>query len=205
LVLRGRSFVFRFLIPLAILALVLALSYSLWLPLAGRALVHDDGPAKADLAVILGGDYWGHRIETAAMLVRRGYVPSVLVSGPPGFYGLHESDLAIPYAAGKGFPAQWFQAFPNEALSTKEEVRALLPELRRRGVHRVLIVTSDYHSARARRIFLAAEKGMSGGPEFRMVAAPDEFFHADSWWRGRESQKTTFFEWSKTVATAFGY
>lgn len=203
--LRGRVFVFRFLVPLAIVALVLALSYGLWLPLAGRALVHDDGPAKADLAVVLGGDYWGHRIETAAMLVRRGYVPSVLVSGPPGFYGLHESDLAIPYAASKGFPAQWFQAFPNETLSTREEARVLLPELRRRGIHRVLIVTSEYHSARARRIFLAAEKAMGGGPELRMVAAPDEFFHADSWWRGRESQKTTFFEWAKTVATAFGY
>lgn len=202
---RGRSFVFRFLIPLAILALLMALSCNLWLPLIGRALVHDDGPTKADLAVVLGGDYWGHRIETAAMLVRRGYVPSVMVSGPPGFYGLHESDLAIPYAASKGFPAQWFQALPNEALSTKEEARVVLTELRRRGIHRVLIVTSDYHSARARRIFLAAEKAMGGGPELRMVAAPDEFFHADSWWRGRESQKTTFFEWSKTVAAAIGY
>jgi uncharacterized SAM-binding protein YcdF (DUF218 family) len=205
LVARGRAFLFRFLIPLAVLALLLAVSYALWLPLVGRALVHDDGPSKADLAVVLGGDYWGHRIDTAAMLVRRGYVPSVLVSGPPGFYGFHESDLAIPYAAGKGFPAEWFQAFPHEALSTREEASVLLAELRRRGVQRVLIVTSDFHSARARRIFLAAEKAMGGGPEIRMVAAPDEFFHADSWWRGRESQKTTFFEWSKTVATALGY
>ncbi len=201
---RHRRYFSRFVIPLAVLAIVLAVSYRLWLPLIGRALVHDDGPAAADIAVVLGGDYWGHRIETAGYLVRRGLVPSVLVSGPPGFYGAHETDLAIPYAIRKGFPAKWFEAFPNDALSTREESRAILAELRRRGVHRVLIVTSDFHSARARRIFLATEKAMGGGPELRMVAAPDEFFHADTWWHGRESQKTAFFEWCKTLATALG-
>ena len=189
---------------LAVLALALAVSYRLWLPSIGRALVHDDGPAAADIAVVLGGDTWGHRIETAGTLVRRGLVPSVLVSGSPGFYGEHESDLEIPFAVRKGFPAKWFEAFPNDALSTKDEARAILGELRRRGVHRILIVTSDFHSARARRIYLATEKAMGGGPELRMVAAPDEFFRADSWWRGRESQKTTFIEWWKTIATALG-
>jgi uncharacterized SAM-binding protein YcdF (DUF218 family) len=190
---------------LAVVALAVGVSYRLWLPLMGRALVHDDGPAAADIAVVLGGDSWGHRIETAATLVRRGYVPTVLVSGPPGFYGAHETDLAIPFAVRKGFPAQWFEAFPSEAMSTKEEARAILAELRRRGVHRALIVTSDYHTARARRIFLATEKAMGGGPELRMAAAPDQFFHADTWWRGRESQKTAFIEWWKTLATALGY
>jgi len=66
------------------------------------------------------------------------------------------------------------------------------------------LVTSDYHSARARRIFLAAERASGGGPQMRTVAAPDEFFRPDSWWRNRQSQKMVFMEWSKTVATAFG-
>ena len=202
---RRHSFISRFLILLALLALLLGVSYHLWLPAIGRALVHDDGPAPADIAVVLGGDFWGHRIETAGLLVRRGLVPSVLVSGPPGFYGEHETGLAIPFAVRKGFPAKWFEAFPHDALSTKDEARVILAELRRRGVRHVLIVTSDFHSARARRIFLATEKAMGGGPELRMATAPDEFFHADSWWRGRESQKTTFIEWWKTAATALGY
>ena len=102
-----RSRVFRFLIFLTILAVALAVSYRVWLPLFGRALVHDDGPAKADIAVVLGGDYWGLRMETAGDLVRRGYVPRVLVSGPPGFFGVHESDLAIPFAVRQGYPAEW--------------------------------------------------------------------------------------------------
>jgi hypothetical protein len=38
----------------------------------------------------------------------------------------------------------------------------------------------------------------------RVVAAPDEFFRPDSWWRSRQAQKTVFAEWCKTIASAFG-
>jgi len=187
-----------------VLAAAAILGRSLWLPVLGYALVHDDGPAKADIAVVLAGDYEGHRIEKAAELIREGYVPAALISGPPGFYGGHESDYAIAYAVRQGFPAEWFIALPHSALSTREEARVVLAELRRRNVRSFLLVTSDYHSARARRIFLAAARAMGGGPAMRTVTAPGEFFRPDSWWRNREGQKTVFFEWSKTFATALG-
>ena len=199
-----RFFRLRFFLFTAALLVLLFLTRSWWLPGFGYALIHDEGPAKADIAVVLAGDSYGHRILKAAELVRAGYVPIVLVSGPAGAYGHHESDLAIPFAVSHGFPAEWFIDFPHQALSTREEVATILPELRRRNVKIFLLVTSDYHTARARRIFLAEERASGGGPQIRTVAAPDEFFRADSWWRNRESQKTVFFEWSKTVATVFG-
>ena len=201
---RAHSFRLKLLAACLILAAALVLSRSLWLPWLGYALVHDEGPAKADIAVVLAGDYRGHRIEKAAGLIRDGYVPAALISGPPGFYGLHESDYAIAYAIRRGFPAQWFIALPHSALSTRDEAIFVLAELRRRNVGSFLLVTSDYHTARARRIFLAAERAMGGGPAMRTVAVPDEYFRPDSWWRNREGQKTVFFEWSKTVATALG-
>lgn len=199
-----RLFRFRFLLFTAALVVVLFLTRSWWLTGLGYALVHDDGPAKADIAVVLAGDSYGHRIVKAAGLVRAGYVPAVLVSGPAGAYGLHECDLAIPFAVREGFPADWFIAFPNSTLSTREEAAAILAELRRRNVHSFLLVTSNYHTARARRIFLAAERASGGGPQIRTVAAPDEFFQPNSWWWDRQAQKTAFFEWSKTIATVFG-
>lgn len=201
---RRHSFRLKLLAACLVLAAAVILSRSLWLPLLGSALVYDDGPAKADIAVVLAGDYGGHRIEKAAQLIREGYVPAALISGPPGFYGLHESDYAIAYAVRQGFPAQWFIALPSSALSTREEARVMLAELRRRNVRSFLLVTSDYHTARARRIFLAAERAMATAPAMRTVAASDEHFRPDSWWRSREAQKTVFFEWSKTVATAVG-
>jgi len=186
------------------LAVVLFLTRSLWLPGLGWALVNDQGPAKADIAVVLAGDYWGNRIVRGAELVRQGYVPAVLVSGPPGFYTFRESDLAIQFAVRQGYPEAWFIPLPNDALSTRDEGPKILLELQRRGVHRFLLVTSSYHTARAARIYRALERGMPGAPSFRMVAARDQFFRPDSWWRSREGQKIVFMEWCKTVANFLG-
>jgi uncharacterized SAM-binding protein YcdF (DUF218 family) len=74
------------------------------------------------------------------------------------------------------------------------------PDLQRRGIHRFLLVTSDYHSARAARIFRAAGRNF----DIRVVAAPDEYFSPNGWWRNREGQKVFFIEWSKTVANLMG-
>ena len=191
------------LVALLVLCAAAYLARDWWLPAFGYALVHDDGPGKADIAVVLGGDYWGHRVERAGDLVRQGYVPAVLVSGPPGFYGMNEADAAIQFAASKGYPREWFIPLRHEALSTQTEAQAILDELRRRNVHSFLLVTSDFHTARARRIYRAAERAR-GGPEFRTVAAPDQYFRADSWWRTREGRKTVLIEWMKTIATAIG-
>jgi uncharacterized SAM-binding protein YcdF (DUF218 family) len=200
----GRFPAFKLLIAVALLLAALALTRTFWLTALGETLIHDDGPAKADLAVVLGGDYWGHRILTAANLVRAGFVPAVLVSGPPGFYGTHECDLAILYAVRQGYQAEWFIPAAHNELNTRDEARALLADLRRRNVHSFLLVTSNYHTARSRRIFLAAERALGGGPQFRMVAAPDQFFKADSWWRNREARKTFLMEWLKTISGPLG-
>ena len=179
---------------------ILAATHAIWLTALGRVLVRDDGPAHADIAVVLAGDFSGNRILRAAELVRQGYVPKVLVSGPHTLYGRYECDAAIPFAVEHGYPQAWFIRAPHEALSTRAEAAAILPDLRRLGVHRFLLVTSNYHTARAARIFRGA------GPDFeiRSVAAPDEYFHPESWWRNREGQKLFFMEWSKTFAGLAG-
>src|ERR1035437_9378811 len=58
--------------------------------------------------------------------------------------------------------------------------------------------------ARARRIFLNAERQRGGGPELRVVASGDRDFSAANWWRNREGQKTAFMEWTKTLTSLFG-
>ncbi len=194
----------RLLLLALLLLAAIAASYPLWLPVAGYALVHDDGPGKAEIAVVLAGGYDGGRILKAGDLVRAGFVPAVLVSGPPGPYGVNEADLEIAFAVRHGFPRQWFIPLPNLAFSTREEARVVLPELRRRGVHSFLLVTSSFHTARATRIYRAEERAEGYAPAMRVVAAPDKYFHPATWWHNRESQKTAFYEWCKTVASALG-
>ena len=179
---------------------ILAVTHSWWMAALGRMLVDDQGPAHAEIAVVLAGDYYGNRIVRAAELVKQGYVPRALISGPQTVYGQYECDLAIPFAVRQGYPADWFLRSPNSALSTRAEAAAILADLRRRGVHRFLLVTSDYHTARAARIYRAAAPDLG----FRVVAAPDRYFRPDTWWHNREGQKIFLIEWMKTVANALG-
>jgi len=190
-----------------LLLLVLAIAvilHGLWMPALGWALVHDDGPAKADAAVVLAGDFNGFRIMHAAELLKNGYVPKILVSGPLMLYGRYESDLAIDFAVEKGCRREWFEPLHHQALSTAEEAKAIYPELQRRGIQHFLLVTSNFHTARAARIFRAEAAAEKLSIDMRTVASPDRYFHLDSWWREREGQKIFFFETAKTVATAVG-
>jgi uncharacterized SAM-binding protein YcdF (DUF218 family) len=166
--------------------------------------VRNDGPEKADIAVVLAGDYTGDRLMKGIEMVRAGYVPAILVSGPAGFFGRNECDFAIAHAVQLGYPREWFIPLPHTALSTREEAWVVLADLRRRGARRFLLVTSDYHTGRSARTFRSVERASGGGPDFRVIAAPDRHFSAGSWWRNRESRKTVFFEWSKTLAEAVG-
>jgi len=187
---------------LAVLAFLVAAfaAHPVWLAAVGHFLVRADAPAPADAVLVLAGDSFGHRILKGAELVRQGFAPRVFVSGPSGFYGTHECDLAIPFAVNRGYPESDFVPLPHEGLSTREEAQWLLPEIRRRGVRRLLLVTSDYHTRRAGRVFRAA----GGDLSILVVTAPDEFFAAGRWWKTREGRKCVAAEVAKTLADWIG-
>jgi uncharacterized SAM-binding protein YcdF (DUF218 family) len=186
--------------------LALALLFALWhwratfLSRVGTSLVEAQAPVNADAAVVLAGGFMGERIVKAAELVRDGYVPYAIMSGPKRFYEMSECDAAIPYATRKGFPAAYFSCAPNAAHSTQEEAQAILPELEKRGVHSILLVTSEYHTARAAKIWHRVAPGIT----VHTIAAPSPEFSIDRWYDNREGQKTVFSEWLKTVAVVLG-
>ncbi|MGH9665037.1 MAG: YdcF family protein [Bryobacteraceae bacterium] len=166
----------------------------------GEYLVQAGPPARADLAVVRGGDPYGNRVLTGGELARQGYVRQVLVSGPAGVYGLHECDLAIPFAIKAGYPAADFIPFPNDAKSTKEEAADVAAELRRRNARSIDLVTSDYHTRRAGRIFRYTAPGI----EIHVVSVPDRDFRAGGWWKTRQGEKVFAIEWMKTIAEWLG-
>ena len=192
---------FRILATVLLAVLVLGLIFhSAVLAGLGSYLVKADAPEKADIALVLAGDAEGNRILAAAQLVRRGYVSKILVSGPSGIYGLHECDLAIPFAVKAGYPESYFLHFENDARSTKDEARDATARLHQLGAHKILLVTSDYHTRRAGKIFRAAAPDL----QFVVVAAPDTNFTPGGWWHNRQGEKTAFTEWVKTVTEPFG-
>lgn len=184
----------------AVFILLLILTRSMWMGWMGALLVSAERPQHADIIVVLAGDPYGHRILRAAELVKQGYAPKVLVSGPPGFYDMHESDLALPFVVRRGYPAAWFIPAPHNAHSTEEEGQALFPVLDKLRARTVIVVTSDHHTRRA----LHTLRGCWPGIEIHMVAAPDEFFTPYGWWHNREGRKIFFLEWLKTFASLVG-
>lgn len=173
-------------------------SHPLWLGLAGAALVHNEAPARAEIAVVLAGGWRGNRILKAAELVREGWVPRALVSGTY-YYGWAEPDAAIEFAVRHGFPREWFIALAHSARSTEEEAGIVVQRLRQMGVKRLLLVTSDYHTRRA----LGCFRRVAPDLEIRAIGAPDPDF-PPQWWRSRQGRKTFLLEWMKMVSWRLG-
>lgn len=175
---------------------LLVLFHAPLLAALGNFLVKAGPPQKADIIVVLAGDGFGHRILTAADLIKQGYAAQAIISGPDGNYGNYECDLAIPFAVKAGDPESDFIHLEHHARSTVEEAEVVVKKLREMGVKRVLLLTSTYHTRRAGNIFRRAAPDLV----FIVVSAPDEFFKPDTWWHNREASKTFAYEWMKTIA-----
>jgi uncharacterized SAM-binding protein YcdF (DUF218 family) len=162
-------------------------------------LVEDDGPHKADAVLVFGGDEYCARIIKAAQLAQAGYAPVVFVSSPEVF-DAHESDFTIPCAVRHGYPASLFQPITSNSDSTRNESVLLADFLRAKKIHTVLLVTSNYHTARAARLLRKQNSGITVYAE----PASDPYFTPNSWWKTRTGQKTFLLEWIKTVTTRLG-
>ena len=188
-------------------ALLVACLMAPWiLARLGEALVDNQPPQQADAVIVLAGDAVGNRILKAVELVQQGFAPVIYVSGPEGYYGHSEDQLAIEFAVNRGHRSPWFVGVPNHAESTLDEARIMLPLMRAKGVRRVLLVTSNFHTARAARIFRRIAQSDTTAIKIKIVsvAANDASFSPQGWWNSRRGQKVFFYEASKTFADYVG-
>jgi uncharacterized SAM-binding protein YcdF (DUF218 family) len=81
-----------------------------------------------------------------------------------------------------GVPMESIVKFPQRAANTREEAEALKGLVANRGWHRVLIVTSNYHTRRTRFIF---ERVFPSNVTVRVSAAHDSEFDPEHWWETR--------------------
>ena len=168
---------------------------------AGNFLVEDDGPRKADAIVVLGGDRYGNRTLKGGELAKAGYAPVVYVSGPPRLMGYESSD-EVAYVEGNGYPAAMFQEarLPGEAESTRTEAQFLGKYLAARGIKSILLVTSNFHTKRAAKLWRQENPTLP----MTVVASSDPYFTPNGWWKTREGKKTFAYEWAKTISVMFG-
>lgn len=183
-------------------ALALALSVggvALWR--SGRWLVHEDPGARAKWAVVLAGESRDcERTDAALRLFQEGRIDTLVLSATRIFKNRYESEFLADYLVRQGVPRDRVFEFHQDAYSTQEEARLLVRQFRLQNLDTVLVVTSSFHTARARRIF---RKLAQGYPVVLVAAADYHLYDPAAWWSNRESRKIWFYEWMKTFFTAY--
>ncbi len=186
--------VLQLIVLLALLGMV-GLLYLVRHPLfrwAGEAWVVDQGPTKADAIVVLSDDdYQADRARRAAELYHAGWAPQVVASGRMLRPYASIADLMQRDLKDQGVPARAIVRFGNRAQDTIEEALAVRELVEERGWHRVLVVTSNYHTRRTGYIY---RKVFPREIEVRVVSAPDAGFNPERWWETRRGVSLFFHE-----------
>ena len=168
---------------------------------SGRWLVHSDPFEKVSWGLVLAGESRDcERSDAAIKLYHEGRIDSVILSACRIFKTHYQSEYMVDYLAEQGIPKGKIFEFRQDTYSTIEEARALIRQFRYQNLDTVVIITSNYHTARTRRIF---RKLAQGYPQVLVYAADFPTYNPDAWWANRESLKYWFNEWIKTVASYF--
>lgn len=194
-VVRNRGGVITKLVVLLAVVVLFAGLYLLRRPIlrwCGGFWVVDEAPQASDAIFLLGDDnYLAERAGRAAELYHARWAPLIVASGRwlrpyANIAELMEHDLV-----GKGVARNSIVRFPTGAANTFEEALFLRRLSRERRWKRILVVTSNYHTRRARYIF---REVMGQEAEVRVVAARDSSYDPRSWWQTRPGVKIFFRE-----------
>lgn len=186
-------------------ALAAAAALAAVLAYGGRVLVAADPlPAAADAIVLLAGSIPDRTLE-AADLYRAGVAPRVVVTRerlPRGEARLRARGVRLPESGELtvgalrrlGVPPSAIVVLRRRTRSTESEAATIARWACARRLRSLVVVTSRYHSRRARLILRRAL-----GPGVQLAMRPSRYdgFSARGWWQDRRDAKTVLSEYEK--------
>lgn len=152
--------------------------------------------------MVLGGDR-DVRPFVAAAWWKAGWARAVLVPGVTPHADSRpdeplEEEILLAVLLHRGVPRTAVQVLPGACVSTRDEGRALARFLARQpGRPQVAVVTSMYHTRRARRIF-RRELG-EAADQIVFVSAPTDAFDETNWWRFEQGIRIYALEYGKLL------
>jgi uncharacterized SAM-binding protein YcdF (DUF218 family) len=170
-----------------VLCAVLYLARGPILRFVGESWIVEDSLDRADAIIVLSDDnFYADRATHAADLYRHGMAPIVIASGRrlrpyAGIAELMEHDLIE-----RGVPKDRIVRIAHNAGNTREEAQVLAQQALERKWRSVIVVTSNYHTRRARYIFRHVFPSQT---MVRVSGAHDGDFDPENWWRARKSVK----------------
>ena len=159
----------------------------------------EDPVEKAEALIVLGDDnFYADRATRGVQLFREGKAPVIVASGRrlrpnAGIAELIEHDLVE-----RGVPKDRIVRFTHDGDSTLEEAEALAKLVTQKKWHSVIVVTSNYHTRRARYIF---RRVFPEGMQVSVASARDGDFDPEHWWEKRKSIKELTKEFAGMVVT----
>jgi len=173
---------------------------------AGVTLVvsrHIDDP---NAIVVLASHEW-ERLPVAVQLARRYPAAQVLLTQPANVteHNCHECAKRSDWLREAGIARERITVLPQLVTNTYDEANAARAFVERRGIDRLVIVTSPYHGRRAlatfRHLFRSARLRTDLGLASTMSAAAPA-----RWWAYRYDREYVAYEWTGIVyyAVKFG-
>lgn len=178
------------LVALLFIVMLCAAVYFLRHPLfrlAAETWIIEDPLERADALIVLSDDnFYADRATRAAELFRQGLAPLVVASGrrlrpSAGIAELMEHDLVE-----RAVPREKIVRIAHDADNTREEAEVVAQLATDRRWRSVIVVTSNYHTRRARYIF---RHTFPAGVDVRVASARDGDFDPERWWEKRKSIK----------------
>jgi len=192
---RARGGILWKVLVLVTVVLVVGVVYLLRKPLliaTAGMLVADEKLSPADAIIVLGDDnYTGDRARHAAKLYRERWAPRVVASGRYLRAYASVADLIQHDLVANGVDQAHVVLARSYVHNTREEAFEMRRIIREQRWRRVIVVTSSYHTARARYIF---RRALDADTELLVSAAEDSDFPAAEWWRSRGAIKLFFRE-----------
>lgn len=166
----------------------------------------DPLPDHADVAVMLAGGINSEeaRIAEAIRLLQEGRVNHVMLSvGGAFFLGEWLPDLLLRYVK-KEYGTEVARnvvlcELNNSVNSTAVEALTLRRCLEARGWRSVIVITSNYHTRRARLIWRSTLARTEPPFMLSVRGVPDGDFEPNGWWRRRRYAKTWLLEFTKLL------
>jgi hypothetical protein len=164
-----------------------------WAAASGRFLVVNQ-PRKSDVIVVLAGET-DRRPARGLELFDQGYASRLILDVPAGakIYQWDQTELARKYVEGLR-QAVSITICPIYGHSTRDEAQDVSRCLAGVNAHRILLVTSDFHTRRALSIFSRVLPA-----DYSVAAAFNANEFGVQWWQHREWAKTNLGECTKLI------
>ncbi len=199
----------RLKILLAVVLVLFVAGFFAYRPLlraAGNFLVVADAPERADAIVVLAGRDPARPLE-AVHLYQSGVAPWVVVTTerPPRVFDQLKKDGIIlnqtfenyvKVIAGYGVPEDHVLRIETYVADTMDEMQRIREFAQKRGWKRLLIVTSNFHTRRAR---MTAHYVLEPDIHVAVVPCGQDSFDPSTWWQTQAGARTFAIEAEKLV------